>query len=185
MDLTTRPSGWTAPSRRTIPLNSPWCRWRLSASSLGRSTCSFKLICSSPGFAVLNKSHDSTIRSGPTLSRPDQSASMARHPVGVCQIAVLREALTIFRTRVRSTLRTLEFWLFIRLDVSLYDVFNLSSISIDVLDLLLISIDVLQPMFLPSCQSQPMFFTCSFRSCRAADLSPLCDPKTPSSTVLR
>ena len=28
-----------------------------------RSTCSFKLICSSPGFAVLNQSHFSTLRS--------------------------------------------------------------------------------------------------------------------------
>ena len=58
-----RSSGSTAPSRRTIPLNSPWCRWRHSASNVGHSTCSFKLICSSPGFAVLNQSHVSTIRS--------------------------------------------------------------------------------------------------------------------------
>ena len=30
-------------------------------------------------------------------------------PFGICKTAVLREPITIFRTRVRSTLRTLEF----------------------------------------------------------------------------
>ena len=53
MDLST-PLGIDWASRRTIPLNSPWCRWRHSASPARRSTSSFKLICSSPGFAVLN-----------------------------------------------------------------------------------------------------------------------------------
>ena len=57
------PSGSTAPSRRTIPLNSPWCRWHLSASPVRRSMCSFKLICSSPGYAVVNQPHVSTFRS--------------------------------------------------------------------------------------------------------------------------
>ena len=59
---------------------------------------------------------------------PDISESMARHSVGACQTAVLREPFTIFRTRVRSTLS-------VRLEVNLHDVLSLSSISIDVLDL--------------------------------------------------
>ena len=134
-----RPSGSTAPSRRTIPLNSSWCRWRHSAFPVRRSTCSFKLIYSSPGFAVLNhpRSRLPQFVPGPVpgSSRNDKSASTARHPVGVCQTAVLGEPFTIFRTRVRSTLRTLEFWLFVRLNVNLRDVLNLSSISADVLDL--------------------------------------------------
>ena len=78
-----------------------------------------------------------------TSLRTVHSASMARQPVGFCQTAVLREPLTIFRTRLRSTLRLLEFWLSVRLNVNLHDVLNLSSISIDVLDLLSISFDVL------------------------------------------
>ena len=80
-----RLSGSTAPSRRTIPLNSPWCGWRHSASPVRRSTCSFKLICSSPGFAVLNQPHVSTIRSRtrswhlvPTRPISVQSASPRR-----------------------------------------------------------------------------------------------------------
>ena len=51
---------------------------------------------------------------------------------------MLREPFTIFRTQIRSTLRTLEFWLSVR-----HGVLNLSSISIYVLNLLSISTDVL------------------------------------------
>ena len=63
-------------------------------------------------------------------SDPTHSAFVARHLVGVRQTAVLREPFTIFRTRVRSTLRTSDL--------------QLSSISIDVLDpsSMSISIDV-------------------------------------------
>ena len=50
-----------------------------------------------------------------TSSRPDKSASTARQPIGICQTAVPREPFTILRTRVRSPLRTLEFWLSVRL----------------------------------------------------------------------
>ena len=56
---------------------------------------------------------------------------------------MLREPITIFRTRVRSTLRTLEFWLYIRLKVNHHDVLNLSSIHYDVLNLSSIHHDVL------------------------------------------
>ena len=139
MDLST-PFGIDCSTTPDDTARSPWCCRRHSVSPVRRSTCSFTLICSSPGFAVLNQSrsifHDSFPGPVPrTSSRPDKSASTARHPIGICQTAVLREPFTIIRTRVRSTLRTLEFWLSDRLIVSLHDVLNLSSISTDVLDL--------------------------------------------------
>ena len=67
-------------------------------------------------------------------SDPTHSAFVARHLVKIRQTAVLREPFTIFRTRVRSTLRTSDL--------------QLSSISIDVLDPSSISIDVHQSMFM-------------------------------------
>ncbi len=73
MDLST-PLRIDCPSRRTIPLNSRWCRWLHSASPVRRSTCSFKLICSSPGFAVLNQSRSRFHNSFPDpflAPRPD------------------------------------------------------------------------------------------------------------------
>ena len=96
--------------------------------------------------------------SGPvpgTSSRHEKSASTARHPIGICQTAVLREPITISRTRVRSTLRTLEFWLSVRLKVNLHDVLNLSSIPHDVIDLLSISIDVLNLLCDPKRHPRP------------------------------
>ena len=71
-------------------------------------------------------------------SDPTHSTFVARHLVGVRQTAVLREPFTIFRTRVRSTLRTSD----LQLSSISIDVLDLSSISIDVHDLLSISIDV-------------------------------------------
>ena len=87
-----------------------------------------------------------TIRSGPvpgTSSRPDKSAFTARHPIELCKTAVLREPITFFRTRIRSTLRTLEFWLFVRLEVNFYNVLHLSSVHHDALNLSSIHHDVL------------------------------------------
>ena len=69
-----------------------------------------------------------------TSSRPDKSASLARHPIGICKTAGLREPVTISRTRVRSTPRTLQFWLSVRLKVY-HDVLKLSSNHHNVLDL--------------------------------------------------
>ena len=115
---------------------------------------------------TITRFHDSFPGPVPgTSSRPDQSASMAHHPLGVCQTAVLREPFTIFRTRVRSTLRTLEFWLSVRLNVNLHDDSTCRQY---------------QSMFSISCQCQPMFLTCRFRSRRAGDSSLLCDSKRHS-----
>ena len=50
-------------------------------------------------------------------------------PIGICKTDVLREPITIFRTRVRSTLCALEFLLSVRLKVNLHDVLNLPSID--------------------------------------------------------
>ena len=102
-----------------------------------RSTCSFKLICSSPGFALKHpRSRLPQFVPDPFLApRPDPTNQRSRRVtfIGIYKTAVLREPITIFRTRVRSTLRTLEFWLSVRCKVNLHDVLNLSSVHHDVL----------------------------------------------------
>ena len=78
-----RPSGSTAPSHSSRHLNSPRCRWRHSVPSVIHSPRSFKLICSSPGFALLNH-HTfprSRVCSLGTSSRPRPvSAHVRVHP---------------------------------------------------------------------------------------------------------
>ena len=129
---------WTI-SLRSIPLNSTWC----SQCHSHRSTfdvlhqtdlCITRLRCAEPPtitFAtVLSRDPFLAPRPDPTNPHPRRVT-----PIGICKTAVLREPITIFRTRHRSTLRTLEFWLSVRLKVNLHDVLNLSSIRHDVLDL--------------------------------------------------
>ena len=79
-----RPSGSTAPSRRKNPLNSPWCRWRRCASTVRRLMCSFELICSLPGFAVLNQSRSRFHNSFPDpflAPRPDPTNQRPRRVI--------------------------------------------------------------------------------------------------------
>ena len=121
MDLSTPLEIDCTISLRSKPLNSTWC----SQCHSPRST--FDVLLQTDLFIT-------RLRPG-TSSRPDKSASTARHSIGICKTVVLRETFTIFRTRVRSTLRTLEFWLSVRLKVNLHDVLNLSSFHHDVLDL--------------------------------------------------
>ena len=64
-------------------------------------------LCCDRGFVIM-------FRSGPvpgTLvpTRQISSAFAARHSIGICQTAVLRESFTIFRTRARLMLCILEF----------------------------------------------------------------------------
>ena len=101
MDLST-PLGIDCPITADDSAQFPMVLLASFCLSVKRSTCSFKLICSSPGFAVLNQSRPRTF---PQFIPGPVPASTARHPVGVCQTAVLRKPFTIFRTRVRSTLR--------------------------------------------------------------------------------
>ena len=113
----------------------------LSASfcpSIAPSTsCSFKLICSPPGFAVLN--HHAFPGLFPAtsfrqLTTPHALPSERVISSSIARPSVLRVS-TSLKIQARSTRCTLEFWLSVRHDVNLHDVPNLSSISIAVLDL--------------------------------------------------
>ena len=122
-------------SLRSIPLNPTRCsqchspRWTFDVL-LQTDLFTTRLRCAEPVTITFPQFVPGPVPD--TSSRPDKSASTARHPIGICQTAVLREPFTIFSTRVRQTL---DFWLSVRLKVNLHDVLNLSSISVDVFDL--------------------------------------------------
>ena len=118
---------------------SPWCCQRHSVPSVIRSSCSFKLICSSPGFAVLNHHTFPSLfprHLVPTVDPSVLTFSWTRHLVKHRRTHLRCVRLHVSQdTRLVATRRTLDFWLSVRLNVNLHDVLNLSSISIDVLDL--------------------------------------------------
>ena len=103
-DLST-PLGIDCPPRRTTPLNSPQCHWHPSASPVGRPTCSFKLVHHQLLLCRTSHNRVSTISyTDPFLApRPINVHSPRRSARLLCSM--------IFRTRLRSTLRTLEFWM--------------------------------------------------------------------------
>ena len=144
-------------------LNPPWCRWRHSVPSVIHSSCSFKLICSSPGFAVLNHHTFPSLFPWHLVPTSTRQRSRSREPVISSSIAghlcCVRLHVSL-DTRLGFNAAYLDFKLSVRQSQPMFLTFCQS-----------------QSMFLTSCQSQSMFLTCRLRCLRAADSSPLCDPE--------
>ena len=150
--------------------------------SIIRSTASFKLIRSSPGFAVLNHAFPSPFPGTSFRQMTTPHTRLSEHVIKHRQTTCAASVSTSLRNQARSTRCTLEFWLSVssrcksstthstfRQSQSMFSTFRQS-----------------QSMFSNSRQSQSMFSTsCRFRSRRAADSSLLCDPQRQPRTSSR
>ena len=108
MDLSTSLGIDCAVSLRSIPLKSTWCSPSFTFNVLLQTDLFITRLLCTEAFTITFPQFVPRPVPG-TSSRPDKSASTARDIIGVCKAAVLREPFTVFRTRVRSTLRTIEF----------------------------------------------------------------------------